>query len=153
MKPEVWGPHFWFVLHTISFNYPTDPSDFQKTAYRQFFTDLKDVLPCEKCRRHYQTYLSSYPITPHLDSRASLIKWVIQVHNFVNENLGKRIYTVAEVLNIYKNLKPTSPFHEEEVKKHVNPVYKTRYRIWVGILVGLILAIWLKYYYCKYHYN
>jgi hypothetical protein len=153
MKPEIWGPHFWYVLHTISFNYPAEPTEYHKTSYREFFTTLKDVLPCEKCRRHYQTYLSTYPISPHLDTRASLIKWVIQVHNFVNEQLGKRIYTVAEVLNIYKNLKPNSPFKEEEVKNYVNPIYKTRYKIWTIIIIFLILAIWIKYYYCKYHYN
>ena len=152
MKPEIWGPHFWYIMHIISFNYPANPTEYNKTAYREFYTTLKDVLPCEKCRRHYQTYLAAYPISPHLDSRAHLIKWVIQVHNFVNERLGKRTYTIGEVLNIYKNIKPTSPFNFNDVEPFLNPIYKTRYKIITIIIFLLILSLYFKYYYYKYHY-
>lgn len=152
MKTEIWGPYMWYILHTISFNYPIKPCEFDKTSHREFIINIKNILPCEKCRRHFQSYLSTYPISPHLDTRASLIKWVIQVHNFVNERLGKRIYTIAEVLNIYKNLKPMSPFQEDEVNKYINPIYKSRYKIWCSIIILLILVLWVRYYYCKYHY-
>jgi hypothetical protein len=148
MKPELWGPFVWYVLHIISFNYPINPSQFEKTAYREFYMNVKNVLPCESCRRHYSTYLSIYPISPHMDSRATLIKWVIQVHNFVNKQLGKRLYSVPEILNIYKNLQPQSLF---------NPVYAAQYtnpstRMWLLISVCAAIAIWMKMYYSRHHF-
>ena len=26
MNQNIWGPHFWFMLHSISFNYPLYPT-------------------------------------------------------------------------------------------------------------------------------
>ena len=97
MHPEVWGPHLWYILHTISFSYPDNPTDYHRNAYRDFFTNIKDVLPCEQCQKHYTKHIQEYPITPHLDSRATLVKWVIQIHNFANLSIGKPAYTPEEL--------------------------------------------------------
>ena len=32
----VWGPAAWHLLHTISFNYPVEPTSEQKKQYRDF---------------------------------------------------------------------------------------------------------------------
>ena len=89
MLPAIWGPHLWFVMHVISFEYPQQPSEYDKRIYHDFYTSLKDVIPCQDCRKHYREFITRYPITPHLDTRDGLIKWVIQVHNFVNDHWGK----------------------------------------------------------------
>ena len=122
MLPSIWGPHLWFIMHVISFEYPQQPSEYDKRIYHDFYTSLKDVIPCQDCRKHYREFITRYPISPHLDTRSSLIKWVIQVHNFVNKSLGKPELSVAEVLNIYANLKPQSPF------ARVNHITNTRTR-------------------------
>ena len=31
LKPQIWGPHYWFFLHTVAFNYPIHP--IQKKFY------------------------------------------------------------------------------------------------------------------------
>jgi hypothetical protein len=152
MKPEIWGPHFWYMLHTISFAYPIQPTEFHKTAYREFYMTIKDVLPCETCRRHYKTYIITYPITPYLDSRAELIKWVIQIHNFVNHRLGKRIFTIGEVLNIYRNLTPHPPFSPKDTDPYEAPVYKSNWKLYLIILLIFIMICWSKYYCYRYHY-
>ena len=36
MLTKVWGPCMWFFLHTISFNYPVNPSQIEKQKYRDF---------------------------------------------------------------------------------------------------------------------
>ena len=110
MDPKIWGPNIWYTLHIISLYYPTNPTEFQKRAYHDFFINLKEVLPCSKCKDHYTKYVSEYPITPHLDSKKNVIKWLIDVHNFVNLSLNKPTFTYTEVLKLYKNLKPTHPF-------------------------------------------
>ena len=30
---KVWGPHYWFVLHTIALRYPKNPNDVTKKKY------------------------------------------------------------------------------------------------------------------------
>ena len=41
-NPEVWGPGAWLFLHTISLNYPTNPTYEDKENYKTFFTSLKE---------------------------------------------------------------------------------------------------------------
>ena len=36
MLTSVWGPSLWHSLHTISFNYPTNPTPEQKKRYLSF---------------------------------------------------------------------------------------------------------------------
>ena len=62
MDPKIWGPNIWYTLHIISLYYPTNPTEFQKRAYHDFFINLKEVLPCSKCKDHYTKYVSEYPI-------------------------------------------------------------------------------------------
>ena len=47
MMTSVWGPPLWHSLHTISFNYPVEPTEKQKKDYMAFFKGLKNILPCK----------------------------------------------------------------------------------------------------------
>ena len=29
-EPEIWGPHYWFFLHTVSESYPVHPTSVTK---------------------------------------------------------------------------------------------------------------------------
>ena len=62
MDPNVWGPKLWFVLHTISFNYPEKQSSVDKQQYHDFFVNLKHMIPCVVCREHYTEHIHNYPI-------------------------------------------------------------------------------------------
>ena len=154
MKPEIWGPHLWYILHIISFEYPLNPTEYDKRIYHDFYTSLKDVIPCEMCKKHYRTHIHKYPLTPHLDTRDTLIKWVIQVHNFVNASLGKPIFTIAQVMDIYSNLNPISPFATVDTiaiaKKHEEKQYMKTY-YWIVFL--LIFAIGSHYYCDRYYFT
>ena len=55
---STWGAPFWHVLHTISFNYPVNPTREDKVHYRDFITSLKYVLPCKYCRINLSNNLS-----------------------------------------------------------------------------------------------
>lgn len=101
MNPLVWGPPFWFVLHTVSFNYPEHPTYSDKRTHYDFFYNIRNVLPCEMCRQHYRELLKQYPIEPFLDSRESIISWVILIHNQVNQRLGKEMMSRDAVLEKY----------------------------------------------------
>lgn len=115
MDPKIWGPFMWFILHIITFNYPENPTSFDKQSYRDFFNSLKYVIPCDQCRKHYTKNIQEHPITPHLDSKKYLIEWLIKIHNLVNISLNKKVYTTEEVLKTYETLEPISPFAFQSV--------------------------------------
>ena len=154
MKPSVWGPQFWFILHIISFEYPDNPNELDKRVYYDFLISLKDILPCEKCKKHYREFIHKHPLHPFLDKKADLVKWCVDIHNFVNESLGKPILSMDEVLDIYSNLNPISPFAAIDkiaiAKKHEIKKY-TKLYYWLVILAIIIICV--KYYFSKYYFS
>ena len=43
MLTTVWGPSIWLFLHTMSFNYPVEPTSEDKQNYKQFILNLQYV--------------------------------------------------------------------------------------------------------------
>ena len=76
-------------MHFVSLGYPDNPTDQDKQNYKNFYYSLQHILPCEKCAQNYKHNLAKYPIDNHLANRDTLVKWVIDVHNEVNEELNK----------------------------------------------------------------
>ena len=77
LEPKVWGPHYWFVLHTIALTYPLNPNDCTKKKYYDFFNNLPLFVPVENIGNSISKLLDEYPVTPYLDSRDSLINGYI----------------------------------------------------------------------------
>ena len=101
---NVWGPSAWTFLHTITYNYPENPTDNDKKNYHNFFMNLQHVLPCKKCQAHYTENIQKYDLNNSLDNRDDLVKWLIDLHNDVNRDNGKRVWSYSEVYNKYDNL-------------------------------------------------
>lgn len=104
MNPQVWGPHLWFSLHTVTFSYPFYPDTEQKQQMKEFFLSIQNILPCMLCREHYKEHLQANPIEPALESRGELAKWLIGVHNSVNKSLGKPEWTEADAVHHYERI-------------------------------------------------
>lgn len=102
MDPSVWGPPLWWKMHMETFNYPENPTQKDKVNIIKYFNNIANVLPCEKCRKHYIRELMLNPITDHVNSRKTVIKWLIDLHNSVNRRLGKRVLSYKEVYAIYE---------------------------------------------------
>lgn len=89
-EPTIWGPHAWFFLESIAMAYPTNPTYQEKKSADNFFTSLKYLIPCEKCRNNYISHLKIHPINETvLSSRDNLFKWIVNVHNSVDSNKKK----------------------------------------------------------------
>ena len=52
---SVWGPAIWHSLHTMSFNYPVNPTQEDKKHYKNYVQSLQHVLPCKICRNNLKT--------------------------------------------------------------------------------------------------
>ena len=88
--PAVWGPYFWTTMHIVSLGSPAAPSTEEKEGIRMFYESLQIVIPCPICRTHYKEALATIPI--RLGSRNELVEWVYDIHNHVNEQLGKPVF-------------------------------------------------------------
>jgi len=141
MSTSVWGPKLWYVLHLMTFNYPEIPNEYEKRHFHDFFVNLQYVLPCLKCRYHYRQTLEKYPITPNLDNKNSLVKWLIDIHNEVNVSTGKPIKSYNEVLQEYKD-----EMSKTNTKISYNKMPNIKYII---IPIIFILISYLAYYYLK----
>ena len=90
MMTSIWGPPLWHVLHTISFNYPNNPTKEQKKYYYTFYHNLKNILPCKYCRDNLKNNLKTLPLTRKVfKNRFTLSKWVYDLHEIVNKLLNK----------------------------------------------------------------
>ena len=101
IKPSVWGPPGWKFMHYVSLGYPDAPNETDKQQYKEFYESLQHVLPCHTCAQNYKDNLRTMPIDDALGSRDSLIKWVIDIHNKVNIETGKKQLDYNEALNLY----------------------------------------------------
>ena len=102
MNQNIWGPNLWFSLHTMTFTYPLIPSEDDKKNYRTFFYSLQHVIPCAVCKKNYIRHLKEFPVDDHLESRKKLVYWLIDLHNVVNGETGKKILNYDVVLKKYE---------------------------------------------------
>ena len=146
MDNKIWGPYFWFTLHTVTLGYPTYPNYVNKRNYHDFFVSLQNVLPCKKCQEHYKEHLKQNPITAHLDNKESLVKWCFNLHNKVNLSLNKPVFTYPEFIEKYREI--YSPTIVEKIinKNHINN-YKSYKIVTLIILVTISLSSVYYFYY------
>jgi len=146
MDPKKWGPHLWFFLHTMSFNYPDNPSYIERKKYNDFYNSLKNVLPCAVCQNHFQEHLSKSP--PNLNSKSDLIKWTIDLHNKVNVNTNKEEKSYKEVLELYnsyyKNINKNSELYKYDYSTNNGNFFK-----YLQIIILVSILFFMIYYLLK----
>ena len=107
MLTSVWGPSLWHYLHTMSFNYPVNPTESDKKNYKNFMNKLQYVLPCKYCRDNLKKNMIIMPLTKDvLKDRNSFSKYIYNLHEMVNKLLGKKSgLTFCEVRERYENFR------------------------------------------------
>ena len=107
MVSSVWGPPFWHYLHTISFNYPVEPTMEDKKHYRSFILSLKYVLPCRFCRQNIRTNFKHLPLTmDQMKNRDTFSRYVYDLHELVNKMLKKESgLSYSDVRERYENFR------------------------------------------------
>ena len=104
MNPKFWGPSGWIFIHNIAYGYPTNPTREEQKAMINFLSSFQHVLPCKTCSDLYKKDIKLLPpLTENVKNKHLLVKWVNHMHNKVNENLNKPIYSDEEYENYYLN--------------------------------------------------
>ena len=104
MNSNIWGPGAWTFLHSITLNYPDTPSQQDKNEYSEFFYSLANILPCDVCQNNFRKNLNDVPIKFYLQSKKLLTEWLFEIHNRINLETNKKVITLKEFQNIYKNI-------------------------------------------------
>ena len=107
MLTTVWGPAMWHYLHTMSFNYPVNPSNEDKQNYRNFVLNLKNVLPCKYCRINLKNNFKKKPLMMcNMKNRETFSRYIYELHETVNKMLNKKSHlTYCQVRERYEHFR------------------------------------------------
>jgi len=117
----IWGPHYWFFLHTVAESYPLHPTSVTKRKYYDLITNMPLFIPDSKIGDDFSKLLDKYPVTPYLDNRDSFVRWMHFMHNKMNVTLGKKELSLPMALENYRNeYKPKPVYLSEKInmRKH-----------------------------------
>lgn len=137
LNSDIWGPHFWFVLHTIAYQYPDSPSKALKKKYYQFMINFPLFLPHSVAQKQFTELLKNYPVSSYLDSRESFMKYIYFIHNHINEITKKRKQNYDDAWNQYLQLYECKQV--ESIKKY--KIYRKIMYLIVFLLFILIIII------------
>ena len=133
LDAKVWGPKYWFVLHTIAINYPLHPNETSKKKYYDFISNFSLLIPVSNIANHFSELLDAYPVTPYLDSRESMIKWFHFIHNKVNVSLNIPEKSLEEALHEYYKL------YEPIETQIQNDLIKREKYFYIGFITLLLM--------------
>lgn len=140
MKPSIWGPFVWSTLHFVALGYPKNPTMFDKSNYKTFFASIGSVLPCTKCTANYAKHFAEFPIDTFLDSRESLFLWTVKLHNIVNAEKGKEIWSIDRAKKHY-NILITHGVNLSTCQSNSRVQRMSNDQVLVCITIGLALVI------------
>ena len=129
----VWGPHYWFFLHTATMTYPLHPNDGVKKKYYDFIQNLPLFIPNASMAKSFQEMLDTFPVSPYLDTRDSLTRWMHFIHNKMNKRLGQRQISMTKFYEDYHD-----KYKPRDVK--IIEYAKTKRQILYALLVCALLA-------------
>ena len=141
LNPNVWLPHLKFTLQTMAITYPSNPNDVAKKKYYDFISNLPVFIPIEPIGKNFMELLDKYPVTPYLDSRMSMMKWVHFIFNKISVQLDQPIEEFYDSLEKYYDEYKPKEYKTREIAK----TRKKYIEFAVGtILVGLIIYLYKK---------
>ena len=139
LDPKIWGPHYWFFLHTVAMTYPNRPNAVTKKKYYEFIQNFPLFIPIENMSGEFSKLIDKYPVSPYLDNRESFIRWTHFIHNKINQKLEKPQLSLNEFYVKY---------YEEYKSQNIKMVeyYKLREKfIFSGIIITIAGSIYYLY--------
>ena len=139
LDPKIWGPHYWFFLHTIAMSYPLHPNAVTKKKYYDFVQNIPLFIPVESMAGEFSKLLDQYPVQPYLDNKESFIRWMWFIHNKINKKLEKPEISLNDFyVKYYEEYKP--------INEKMSEYYKMRGKlIYSGIIICFFGGIWYLY--------
>eukprot|EP01147_Barroeca_monosierra_P010723 gene10723-2813_t len=89
------GRASWAFLHTLAAYFPETPSTAEQENMKQFIELYIQLYPCGYCGDTSWQDMMRNP--PRLQSRQEFARWMCEMHNEVNDRLGKTIFDCSKV--------------------------------------------------------
>ena len=142
LPPEIypdaaeWGPILWRILHGLgerigSTPFPQYQND-ERRALIRVMKSLEKVIPCPSCKEHYEVYLKEHPVDktitqiPYGELKTYTKTWFWELHNWVNESLGRPLFPYDDLTPTYKSV------DIRQAMRDLDPVMKKAIRIRAG---------------------
>ena len=125
ISPSIWGKHAWVFLHTIALSYPLKPTQEDKQQYKAFYYNLKNILPCETCSKHFKENIEKHSI--NLTGPHELFSWVVKIQNEVQKSLNRPLVNELLLREHYYSLNESKNFY-----------IPFKYKIIIFILISII---------------
>ncbi|KAF9570021.1 hypothetical protein EC968_002335 [Mortierella alpina] len=98
---EILGRATWTFLHTMAAYYPEKPSAMEQTTMKSLLSSFSQFYPCGPCAEHLREEMKVDP--PKVESRKELAWWMCEMHNKVNDILGKEAFDCNKVDERWKD--------------------------------------------------
>ena len=134
INPNVWGRSTWDFFYYVALSYPKNPTENDKSRFKQFYTITGSMVPCKKCRINFMKHLDELPIDNFLDSSYDLFSWVTYMDNKVRILNNKTEKTVEETFQHYMGT-------IQEHKSLFNFSKKETLLIGLGVAIVFLLLI------------
>ena len=85
----------WSLLHSIAAYYPENPSEIQQCEMKTFINIFSRIYPCTVCAQDLREDIKHDPVDA--SSRHALSQWMCNLHNKVNNKLGKPLFDCTRV--------------------------------------------------------
>ena len=138
-RAEIWGPHYWFFLHSVARSYPVAPNDITKRKYFDLIQNMPLFLPDEEMGTRFSYLLDQFPVTPYLGSRDSFMRWMYFIHNKMNYKLEKDEPSFEEAMAAYDDNFFTPEYIE------IKEFQFNKHHYFIAIIFVLVFAIfWMS---------
>lgn len=138
-EPSVWGPHYWFFLHTVAESYPDNPNEVIKRKYYDLIQNMPLFIPVSEIGDKFSNMLDKYPVTPYLCSKQSFVRWMHFIHNKYNVLLLKPELSLPEALDKYRaKYKPKPIYLAEQINLR-------RHYLYAFFILVVICFIYMNY--------
>lgn len=137
LDPNIWGPHYWFFLHTTALSYPIKPNDTIRKKFYEFIHNFPLFIPSPKISASFSDLLEQYPVSPYLDSKDSLVRWTHFIHNKINKKLEKNEISLSKFYTDYYKQ------YETVTEKQVEYVKTKRHIAYAVIVIIISIVIYL----------
>ena len=139
LDSNIWGPQYWFFLHTTALSYPVTPNDTIKKKYYDFIHNFPLFMPDQKMAASFSELLETYPVSPYLDSKDSLVRWTHFIHNKINKKLEKDQISIGKFYTEYYKQ------YETITEKQIIQLKTKKHIVYAGLVLLLLVIVFVFY--------
>ena len=109
-NPKEWGPPLWRLLHTFAERLGRQTNYIgvqdERRSWIVFVRSVESVMPCAKCREHFQRWKRSHPLEQANSLAGEQLRiwatdWLYSLHDEVNKEKDIASPTREEVTAVY----------------------------------------------------